>query len=52
MALQMMLVVEMAAISAEGLKRTMVFRNDRKFSDRLILANSADLDQIAHRGAV
>ena len=29
-----------------------VYRNDPKFSDRLVWANSADLDQIASRGPV
>ena len=29
-----------------------MYRNDPKFSDRYVLANSADPDQTAHRGAV
>ena len=29
-----------------------IYRNDPKFSDRYALANSADPDQTAHRGAV
>ena len=30
----------------------LIYRNDRKFSDKQVCTNSADLDQTAPRGAV